>query len=127
MKKKTPIRYPLRKELEAANNGRLNSLSGEPHIFRSVDEGNSYLYNKCIAPEILTLKVGAQVMLVKNLTAKLVNGSRGVVSRFAKEEGKLFPVVKFSDGTEQTITNFDFVFESQGTSIILFITFSITH
>jgi hypothetical protein len=106
--------------LEAANNGRLNSLNGELHIFRSIDEGNSYLYNKCIAPEVLTLKVGAQVMLVKNLTAKLVNGSRGVVSGFANTEGKLFPIVKFSDGTKQTITNFDFVFESQGTRAIIF-------
>ncbi|CEP19510.1 hypothetical protein [Parasitella parasitica] len=106
--------YPLRKELNRANEERLNILPGESHTFRAVDNGSPYLCKKCIAPETITLKVDAQVMLVKNLTPTLVNGSRGVVVRFATVNGKLFPVVKFLNNTEKVITSESFTFESQG-------------
>jgi len=63
----------------------------------------------------LTLAVGAQVMLLTNMTTGLVNGSRGVVVGFerpptkedisgakvsAKDQDTLFPVVKFKGGTQ---------------------------
>lgn len=46
-----------------------------------------------------------QVMLVKNLAAGrgLVNGSRGVVVRFALTGGVRLPVVRFTTGLEEVI------------------------
>lgn len=51
-------------------------------------------------PKVLTLKVGAQVILTKRTSAAkgLVNGSRGVVTGFHGLHGP--PVVKFKSGVE---------------------------
>ncbi len=65
--------------------------------------GKFRLLNKlCSAPEILKLKINAQVILLKNMSVsnKLVNGSRGIVVGF--NESKL-PIVKFLNGTELVI------------------------
>jgi ATP-dependent DNA helicase PIF1 len=76
-------------------------------------------FNNCIAEEMLQLKVGAQVMLVKNEGAgpnQLVNGSRGTVVGYRKpprtkagEEVVLlsgvdtYPVVQFVHGAKKLI------------------------
>jgi len=51
---------------------------------------------------MLSMKVGAQVMLITNLDveAGLVNGSRGVIKRFTETE---LPVVEFRNGIVMTI------------------------
>jgi len=51
---------------------------------------------------MLSMKVGAQVMLIKNLDVEigLVNGSRGVIIRFTETE---LPVVEFRNGIKMTI------------------------
>ena len=41
--------------------------------------GDKALLTKCQAKKILTLKIGAPVVLLKNLGEKLVNGSKGIV------------------------------------------------
>lgn len=53
----------------------------------------------------LTLAEGAQVMLVTNLDLEggLVNGSRGVVTRFIGGADRKYPVVRFLNGKEVTI------------------------
>jgi len=53
-------------------------------------------FDQCQAAKHLELKVGAQVMLLQNLTDTLVNGSRGVIEAF-----KLCPVAKDSKGEER--------------------------
>jgi ATP-dependent DNA helicase PIF1 len=62
----------------------------------------------CLAPKILELKVGAQVMLLKNLnTPHLVNGSQGTIVGFdtifnatgkSGGDGTRFPIVAFKNG-----------------------------
>ena len=59
------------------------------------------LKKNCLAPEELVLKVGAQVMFVKNKFSKdktvYVNGTQGVVTAFAEQN---YPVVKLNSGEE---------------------------
>lgn len=54
------------------------------------------------APSTLTLKVGAQVILLKNISVStgLANGSRGIITKF---DGGGMPVVKFTNGLEISI------------------------
>jgi len=65
---------------------------------------------KHVVPKELTLKVGAQVMLVCNLDVEngLVNGSRGVVIGFVQPDDgrKKMPVVEFTNGQEMMIQRF---------------------
>jgi ATP-dependent DNA helicase PIF1 len=57
---------------------------------------------QCPAPPKLTLKIGAQVMLLKNLNIAegLVNGARGVVVKY--QEG--YPLIKFKNNREHLAT-----------------------
>lgn len=84
------------------NDSKLKDLNGEEKIFSSQDSDNAtkLLDMQTVAPSKLILKIGAQVMLLKNVNvnAGLVNGARGVVTRF--EEG--FPVVRFKNKKEFT-------------------------
>ena len=52
------------------------------------------LRRSCLARDTLRLKAGAQVMLLKNLSAAdgLVNGARGVVVGFSKQSNQ--PIVR---------------------------------
>ncbi|XP_045774744.1 ATP-dependent DNA helicase PIF1 [Maniola jurtina] len=84
------------------NHTKLQDLSGEEKLFAAQDSDNASttLDMQTIAPSKLLLKLGAQVMLLKNINvnAGLVNGARGVVVRF--DEG--FPVVRFKNKKEYT-------------------------
>lgn len=83
--------YSTKKDVHAFNLQELEALPTEEHVFEAKDEfilakgarEESYRYQlDNSAPELLTLKIGAQVMLTTNLNVKcgLANGSRGVVT-----------------------------------------------
>ena len=98
-------------QVDRANAAEMSKLPGEVKRFKSKDKAAGTMYEKqlqhCQAPETLELKVGAQVILLKNIDpeAGLVNGSRGVIVEFktAKNQSDLprefrkleLPVVKF--------------------------------
>ena len=72
-------------------------------IFKAKFSGDSYkadfLRKNCLASEILELKIGAQVMMLKNTYQKegVINGSIGLVKEFTKKSN--YPVVEFHNGS----------------------------
>ena len=93
----TSKRFPTRVEVENANNLRMRNLGGAVKEFRAVDGGSitdveqrDRLLSNCMAPPVISLKKGAQVMLIKNIDETLVNGSLGKVVFFMNE--KVFDV-----------------------------------
>ncbi|RMZ76518.1 hypothetical protein DV738_g4885, partial [Chaetothyriales sp. CBS 135597] len=83
--------FPTRYEVETANQMRMRSLSGQPMTFDAVDTGKlepdarERVLQNSMAPKSITLKKGAQVMLIKNIDTQLVNGSLGKVLGFMDE------------------------------------------
>lgn len=88
--------FPMRNEVDRANQARLRALPGKEYSFKAVDEVNgssspadtqksTYLQN-FMAAETLVIKVGAQVMLIKNLDVDLVNGTIGKVTKIGIPE-----------------------------------------
>jgi len=57
----------------------------------------------CPALEVLELKIGAQVVLLRNLAVEqgLCNGARGVVTAFASQNR--FPIVRFATGVQVAV------------------------
>ena len=82
--------YPTRAQVESSNASRLRALPGEGRQFVAEDSGDPAIRDKLLAnmmaPKCLDLKVGAQVMLIKNWDAGLVNGSLGRVIAFSDEK-----------------------------------------
>lgn len=79
--------HSVNANVDAENERELARLDGEAVIFDARDSGDDAgaletLRRNCPAPQSLTLKVGAQVVLLRNLDDSLVNGSRGVVKAF---------------------------------------------
>ena len=101
--------YTHRADVDALNSKELATLPGSIFEFKSVDSGEpaflKTLQQHCPAKDIVRLKEGAQVILVKTTDANegLVNGARGVIVRFTRDTKR--PVVRFADGVERTISN----------------------
>lgn len=102
------------RDVDRENLVELNRLDGKEHVFLAVDTGTDPwrkdMETHCIAPSELRLKVGAQVMLIKNSMSnpRLVNGSRGIVTRFEMDPDNPtckapLPMVKFKNGDEEII------------------------
>ncbi|KAF5020384.1 hypothetical protein F66182_7592 [Fusarium sp. NRRL 66182] len=85
--------FPLRREADWANSRRLRNINAPAYSYTAKDGGiitnphvRKMLLSDCIAPESLTLKIGAQVMCIKNVDETLVNGSQGRIVGFANTE-----------------------------------------
>lgn len=94
-------------QVEKINLKKLNDISNSEKTYKAKFEGKpekiDFLKRNCIAPENLTLKIGAQVMMLKNNFAKdgIINGSIGIVRAFDNKKG--YPVVEFTNGALLTI------------------------
>ena len=94
----------------------LNNIIGqEEYKYKMQENGRdsavASLKKSCLAPQELTLKLGAQVMMLKNSLQKqgIINGSIGVVTGFTKNNS---PIVKFRNGEVCVIAPEDWIIES---------------
>lgn len=81
---------------DAINQNKLSNLTGEEKTYQATDSDSHMtqtLDQQIQAPGKLTIKIGAQVMLLKNLNIAegLVNGARGVVVNYVQG----YPTVQF--------------------------------
>lgn len=83
--------FPLRRDVDRANQSRLDAIESEVRVYTSLDGGSlqgefrERVLENFLAPRHVHLKKGAQVMLIKNLGESLVNGSIGTVVDFLDE------------------------------------------
>lgn len=93
-------------DVDNVNLQHLERIDGEVHEYAAETSGRSQyleqLRRSCLAPELLQLKQGAQVMCIKNAQdKKYVNGSLGTIIDFEKETD--YPVVQLNNGRTITI------------------------
>lgn len=110
--------FPTRNEVENANFMKLRALHGNAKKYEALDTGTitdlamrEKLLANMMAPKSIELKKGAQVMLIKNVSDVLVNGSLGKVAAFMDE--KTFEIYDnnpelFREGvTEEDLEEYD--------------------
>ncbi|CAG5135099.1 unnamed protein product [Candidula unifasciata] len=107
-------------DVEAINTSKLREINGDSRMFASSDTDEAYakmLNTLCPVPQYLDLKIGAQVMLCKNLDVQrgLVNGARGVVIGYEAD----YPVIKFACKVTEVIKSVRWVFKIGGGNTIV--------
>ena len=87
-----------------------NEVVYNANYFGSKDK-IEFLKKNCMAPEVLKLKIGAQVMMIKNTYQKdgIVNGSLGIVRDLSPK--KNYPVVEFAGNKIITISPEEWLLE----------------
>jgi len=93
-------------DVDAVNLEHLDEIDDDTHQYEMETSGGKQyieqLMRSCLAPEVLQLKKGAQVMCIKNSQErKYVNGSLGTVIGFEKATDH--PIVVLTNGREVTI------------------------
>lgn len=97
--------YALNVNVDRQNSIRLSQLDTEEYTLIANDSPNAptFMLDKII-PSTIKIKIGARVMLVRNLgDGSLVNGSLGIVVGFDK-----VPIVEFDNGIVHPIGKVDF-------------------
>jgi hypothetical protein len=94
-------------DVDNVNHAHLDELEGEVHTYdMETSGGKQYveqLLRSCLAPDVLRLKEGAQVMFIKNSQdRKYVNGSLGAVIGFEKHTD--YPIIELVNGKKVTAT-----------------------
>lgn len=90
-------------DVDRINSSVFSSIDEKHHTYEMSHTGKAStvetLKKGCMAPEVLDLKVGTQVMFVKNnFEAGYVNGTRGEVTGYSSEGN--YPIVKTIDNSE---------------------------
>lgn len=102
-------------KVEKINQTYLKEIPSPIISYQAKFEGNNYkiefLKKNCLAQENLSLKIGAQVMMIKNTYQKegIINGSLGIIKSFSSK--KNYPIVLFSNQKELTISPEDWLLE----------------
>lgn len=109
------IVYTHNADVDRENHAALAKLKGKETTFSARDSGEygplESLRKHCLAPELLRLKIGAQVMLLWNLDPLegLANGSLGKVEGFTPAG---HPMVKFRNGERREIERQEWTIKS---------------
>ena len=96
--------YPNNRQTDELNDRKLAQIDSREHVYEAHASGPVHLIKRLkstmLAPELLTLKVGAAVMALRNDTnQQYVNGSLGTVVDFvANRDGDEYPMVRFDNG-----------------------------
>lgn len=93
---------------------KLMEIEGDDHVFHSVDEGDTNKLERMPVPKTLHLKIGCSILLLKNLSDKLVNGLRGTVVKIDKTnktvgvnfQNKNFESTLYTELRKETFTVF---------------------
>lgn len=109
--------YSRNINVDSINERELEKIDREEISFPMETKGNNKLIDglkkSCLAPEELRIKVGAQVMFIKNdPMGRYVNGTRGVVIGYHKQHG--WPVVRTVNNKTITAYPEDWKFEDNG-------------
>lgn len=97
----------LNQQVQTINHQHLIALSGDEHSYIMTGDGTekhqAFLRQNCLAPETLTLKLGARVMMLKNTYQRLgiINGSLGQIVKFTGNYKR--PIVRFDNDIELEI------------------------
>lgn len=117
VKNKTPKIYSHNVDVDLENDAMLAKLKSKAKKFVMTSSGSGFLIETlkkgCLSPEILSLKVGAEVMFTKNNPKEgFVNGTLGTVEGFEKLTG--LPVVRTRDGQQIFVTPLEWTVEENG-------------
>jgi len=110
--------YSRNINVDVINERELRKIDGQEEVFQMQTEGFDLLVEglkkHCLAPEALILKVGAEVMFIKNdPLGRYVNGTRCVVVGFeSSEEG--WPIVKTYQNKTIVVAPEDWHYEDNG-------------
>ena len=102
-------------QMDNINSDQLKQINGQSQKFEATFTGNvnkiEALKKNCIAVDNLELKIGCQVMMLKNTYQKdgVINGSLGIVKGFTLKRS--FPIVEFKNGVTLTISPEDWALE----------------
>ena len=110
--------YSRNINVDAINENELAGIHGEEKTFTMVTMGFSALVEglkkSCLAPEQLNLKIGAEVMFIKNdASGRYVNGTRCVVVGFNKSDPG-WPIVKTYDNKTITVYPEEWKYDDNG-------------
>lgn len=114
--------YTHNVDVDAINYSELCKIDSPVVINKAICKGNSSLIDalkaNVQAPETLELKIGCNVMFVKNDSSLLyANGSQGVVIGFQKENGRQLPIVRLKNGSEILAAPQEWKYESDGKTL----------
>jgi len=103
--------------VDSENNVELEQISGDEKVYHMTSKGHEIIVDilkkSCLAYEELRLKIGAEVMCIKNNFEKgYVNGTRGVVVDFEKDTG--LPIIKLYNGNRVVMNTEVWAIEEDG-------------
>lgn len=102
-------------DVDKLNQRKYDLLDGEEQVYWATDTGDEkykdFFNRNCPAPKELRLKIGAQVMLLRNVdvSAKMVNGSIGKIVKFSNTG----PIMEFETGAREIIVPEEWSIKSQ--------------